>query len=118
MVITAWLAELILITMRDVKKGSTNSVAGFPLPADYLASFGIFGVLAALPPSASTFAGVTAWGFVVATALNFFDPTLNKAGNANGTGTAASVGGVTQTSSGTASATQVIPASIPTASIA
>lgn len=77
-VISAWMAELIIITLRDVKKGSTNSVAGFPLPADYLASFVIYGALGALPPAASTFAGVTAWGFTIATFLNFIDPTLNK----------------------------------------
>lgn len=116
-VVAPWLAELILITIRNTKKGASDNIAGFPLPADYLATFAIFGVLGALPSSASTFAAVTGWGYVVATALNLFDPTLNKAGDANGSGTAASVGGVSTSStpaknpnSGTAPA----PATIPT----
>lgn len=106
-VVTAWLAEMVIITLRDVKKGATNNVAGFPLPADYLASFAIFGVLGALPDSASTFAAVTGWGFVIATYLNFVDPTLNKSTTAQPAASAA-----------TPTSAQVAPATIPAAHVA
>lgn len=99
-VITAWIAELIIITMRDTKKGASNEILGFPLPADYLASFVIYGVLGALPPAASTFAGVTAWGFTIATFLNFVDPTLSKQSTSSST---------TSTASPPTSATAVSP---------
>ena len=107
-VITAWIAEMLIITARDVKKGASNNVAGFPLPADYLASFAIFGVLGALPNSASTFAGVTAWGFVIATFLNFVDPTLGAQNQANGTAPVSIKG---------AAGPSPVPASIPTQSV-
>jgi hypothetical protein len=72
------MAELVIITLRNAKSGAKDNVAGFPLPADYLATFAIFGVLGSLPESASTFATVTGWGYVVATFLHFVDPTLQK----------------------------------------
>ena len=77
-VTTAWLAELIIITARDFKKGATNQVGGLPLPADYLASFAVFGVLGLATGDAGKVAGIAAWGFVIATFLNLFDPTLSK----------------------------------------
>lgn len=77
-VTTAWIVQLGIITYRDMKKGATNNIAGLPLPADYLASFAIFGVLGLIPGDAAKVAGVAAWGFVVATFLNLFDPTLAK----------------------------------------
>lgn len=111
-IVVPWLAEMIIITIRDLKKGSTNNVAGLPLPADYLASFAIFGVLGALPESANTFAAVTGWGFVIATFLNLVDPTLNKAGQPNGTAPAATA------STATPPPGSVAPASTPAAQTA
>jgi hypothetical protein len=82
-VLSAWLVEVGLITYRDLKAGSTNTINGLPLPADYVATFVVFGALGALAevPAARNFAGITAWGFVLASVLNLVDPTspLNRA---------------------------------------
>lgn len=77
-VLSAWLVEVGLITYRDIaRSNSTNTIGGLPLPADYLATFVVFGSLAALSEveSARTFCGITAWGFVLASLLNLVDPT-------------------------------------------
>lgn len=76
---TAWLAEVALITYRDFKKGSANNLSGFPLPADYLATFAIFGILGLFDgASSSRLTGAIGWGYVVATFLNLFNPTLSS----------------------------------------
>jgi hypothetical protein len=67
--LAAALVESVLVTYRDL---SAQKVA--PPPSDYVAVAIIFGGLALLPPSASTFASVTGWGLVVATFLNFWSP--------------------------------------------
>ncbi len=78
-VVLPWMIELGLITYRGYKKkGTTNLVGGLPLPADYLASFAIFGVLGLFSGSAQKPATAVAWGYVAATFLNLFDPTLSK----------------------------------------
>lgn len=79
-VLVAWAVEVGLITYRDFKKGSKNNVGGLPLPADYLATFIIFGVLALPSGEFQKPATLAAWGYVAATFLNLFDPTFNKAG--------------------------------------
>jgi hypothetical protein len=78
-VVIAWTVELGLITYRGFKKGAKQNVGGLPLPADYLATFAIFGVLGLFSGVAEKPATAVAWGYVAATALNLFDPTLNKA---------------------------------------
>jgi hypothetical protein len=73
----AWLVEAGIITYRDVTKyKATNTIAGMPIPSDYLATFVIYGSLAAIAqaPSARTFAAVTAWAFVGTTLLDIFNP--------------------------------------------
>ncbi len=70
----AWLAEVGIITWRDLKPGSGHSIAGLPLPADYLATFALYGALGLVPSSnrgASRAAALVGWGFVVATFMNF-----------------------------------------------
>lgn len=70
MLFTALLAELALITYRDLTKAPTppNHV---PLPSEYLAAVGIFGLLSLFGSSegGQKFAGTVAWGLVIATAL-------------------------------------------------
>ena len=105
---TAWIAEMILITYRNQKSGAPDNVAGFPLPADYLASFAIFGVLAALPDSASKLSGAVGWGYVVATFLNLFNPTNPTGKKAAATTTASTTSTKTAT---------VTPASTPAATL-
>jgi hypothetical protein len=106
--LSAWIAEVALITYRDLKKGATNTVGGLPLPADYLATFAIFGVLGLIGESGKTFAATVGWGYVVATFLNLFDPTLNK-----GTGTATTTATPATPTNGTAT----IPAPATTPSV-
>lgn len=65
-----WLVALVIITYRDMRKGSTNNVGGLPLPADYLASFAIFGALSLFTGEAERIGTVAGWGFVVAMLLN------------------------------------------------
>lgn len=77
---SAWLAEVVLITYRAVKQpaasgsAGTQSVPNLPLPSYYAATFVIYGALSFLPESAETFAALVGWGFVVATALNLYEP--------------------------------------------
>lgn len=77
-VILPWLVEVGIITYRDFKKGSPDNVGGLPLPADYFATFVIFGALSLFTGGAEKPATLAAWGYVIATFLNLFDPTLNK----------------------------------------
>ena len=77
----AWLAEVGIITWRDVTgKVPNHSINGLPLPADYLASFLIFGALGFVPkdnPAASRTAALIGWGYVVATYLNVAPKIVN-----------------------------------------
>ena len=76
-VITALLAEIVLITYRAASRDTTktNPLAPFPVPAAYLGAFTVFGVLSVLPGRAQVPAGVFAWGLVIATGLNFYTST-------------------------------------------
>ena len=93
-VLAAWLVEIGLITWRDLTgKAPNHTINGFPLPADYLATFLIFGSLGLVPSSnarASRAATAAAWGFVVATYLNALPTALNPSGTPKATGTAGS----------------------------
>lgn len=93
-VLTAWLAEMAIITWRDVtKKVPDHTINGFPLPADYLATFLIFGTLGLVPKDnggAYKAAALAAWGFVIATYLNALPGPLNPTAPPKNTGTAGS----------------------------
>lgn len=99
-VLTAWLAEIGIITWRDLTgKDPTHTINGFPLPADYLATFVIFGTLGLVGkgnPGASRAAALAAWAYVIATYVNALPTALNPSAPAKTTGTA---GGATSTSS-------------------
>lgn len=87
-VVLPWGIAVGIITFRDFKKGATNNVAGLPLPADYLATFIIFGTLSLFSGEAQKPATALAWGYVVAMLLHFIDPTFsgkNKAAPAKTT---------------------------------
>lgn len=75
-VLAAWVVELGVITYRDFKGG--RLLNGLPIPADFLATFVIFGALGLLGagdnPNRRNFATATAWGFVVATLVQAIDP--------------------------------------------
>ena len=92
-VLAAWLVEIGLITWRDLTgKDKTHTINGFPLPADYLATFAVFGVLGLVPKDsggASRAATLAAWAFVLATYMNALPSTLNPSGAPKTTGTTA-----------------------------
>lgn len=96
-VTTAWIAQLIIITYRDLKPGSTHNIGGLPLPADYLASFAIFGALGLIGGDAAKPAGVAAWGFVIASFLNLFPSKLvpSTSSSASSSATTSSTKGAT-----------------------
>lgn len=107
-VVIAWFTEVVLITYRAMRKPTTtssavnssvnNTVGGLPLPSEYLATFVIFGTLSLFSGNAEKPATVAAWGYVIATALNLFDPTFSSAGSK-----------VTNTSTGTTATNPVNP---------
>ncbi len=70
------LAEVALITYRDVKAGTNvvNPLPHFPLPSQFLSVGIVYGALAMFPDNASTLAATIGWGFVIATLLNVFTP--------------------------------------------
>jgi hypothetical protein len=74
--VTAWLAEVVLISYRATRKGANEgtSTLALPLPSQFVGSFAIYGVLGLLPDSASTFASLVGWGLVAATFLNLYQP--------------------------------------------
>jgi hypothetical protein len=90
-VLLAWLTEIGIITWRDLTgKAPNHTISGFPLPADYLATFMVFGVLGMVPKDnagASRAAALAAWAFVIATYMNALPTALNPSGTPKATGT-------------------------------
>lgn len=77
-----WVAELVLITYRDVQGKTQSGGLGFrhlPLPSEFLATFVVFGALGLLAgeegEGRTTVATMFGWGVVVATLLNLWNPT-------------------------------------------
>lgn len=74
-ILSAWFAEVVLITYRGVKGGTTGPIKGLPLPADYVGSTIIYGGLGLLGNTkAAPVAAMIGWGLVVSTLLNLFTP--------------------------------------------
>lgn len=73
---SAWLTEVVLLTYRATRKGANAGTVSvpLPLPAQYAATFIVFGALGLIPGEGQKVAGVVGWGLVVATLLNFWDP--------------------------------------------
>ena len=91
-VLLAWLTEVGLITWRDLTgKAPGHTVVGFPLPADYLATFIVFGTLGMVPKDnagASRAAALAAWAYVIATYMDALPKSLNPSGTPKPNGTA------------------------------
>lgn len=104
-VLAAWLVEIGLITWRDLSgKDKNHTIAGLPLPADYIATFVIFGGLGLVPSSnqgASRAATLAAWAYVVATYMNALPQTLNPSGTPKATSTNATTSPTRSTPTGT-----------------
>lgn len=75
-IVTAAIAETIVITYRDIKNGSNkdNPIPHLPIPSQYTSVVLIYGALAFAPEAAANLAGMIGWGFVVATILNLWTP--------------------------------------------
>jgi hypothetical protein len=75
-VVTAALAETIVITYRDLKNGSNknNPIPHLPLPSQYTSVAIVYGALAFFPQKFQNVAGAIGWGFVLATVLNLWTP--------------------------------------------
>lgn len=73
----AWAVEAGIVTWRSFAKDHRP-----PLPSEFVSTFVVFGVLGAIAeiPNARTLATVTAWGIVLATALNYADPASGTIG--------------------------------------
>ena len=104
-VLLAWLTEIGLITWRDLTgKAPNHTINGFPLPADYLATFLVFGTLGLVPKDnagASRAATLAAWAFVIATYMNALPTALNPSGAPTVKGAATGTTPATPTSSST-----------------
>lgn len=73
--LTAFLAEVALITYRNVKPGisvPTDAPIPAPLPSVYAAPAIAFGLLGLVPSRGQSVAGMIGWGLVAATFLNLF----------------------------------------------
>lgn len=68
-VVLPWLAEIGLITWRDMRNAKHP-----PLPSELLSTFVIFGALSLIPEEYGTLSALAGWGLVVATLLNAYDP--------------------------------------------
>jgi hypothetical protein len=99
------MVEVGLITWRDLTgKDPTHVINGFPLPADYLATFMVFGALGLVPKDnggASKAATLAAWAFVVATYINALPAALNPSGAPKASISTAGTTPATPTSSST-----------------
>jgi hypothetical protein len=71
---TAWAAQLVIITYRASKQPAGNPIGGLALPSQYASSFIIYGALGLIPDSGKQFATAVGWGLVVATLLNLWTP--------------------------------------------
>ena len=102
----AWLVEVGIITWRDLTgKAKNHTVAGLPIPADYVATFVIFGALGFVPKDnvgASRTAALVAWAYVVATYMNVAPAMINPTGK---TASTSSTSSQTTSSAGATSAT-------------
>lgn len=74
--LSAWVAEIVLIAYRGAKSGSTanNPIPHLALPSEYASTFIIFGALAFIPGQGQRVASAVGWGLVVATFLDLWNP--------------------------------------------
>ncbi len=74
--LSAWVAEIVLIAYRGAKSGTTadNPIPHLALPSEYASTFIIFGALAFVPGEAQKVATAVGWGLVAATFLNLWNP--------------------------------------------
>lgn len=85
--LSAWVAEMVLIAYRGSKSGSTanNPIPHLALPSEYASTFIIYGALAFIPGEGQRVATAVGWGLVVATFLNLWTPGKSVTGKAGAT---------------------------------
>lgn len=98
--LSAWIAEMVLIAYRGAKSGSTanNPIPHLTLPSEYASTFIIFGALAFIPGEGQKVATAFGWGLVGATFLNLWNP----GGTVKGSTTPAATQGSSTTTPATA----------------
>lgn len=72
--LSAWLAQVAIITYRGVKQTPRTTPLPMPLPSSYVSSFLIYGGLSLLPAQASPVTTALGWGLVVANLLGLWAP--------------------------------------------
>ncbi len=92
--LSAWVAEMVLIAYRGAKSGTTanNPIPHLSLPSEYASTFIIFGALSFIPGEGQRVAAAFGWGLVIATALNVFTPPGSSAAPITTTPAAAPAG--------------------------
>jgi len=76
---SAFFAEVALVSYRWFKAGPKvpqDAPFGLPLPSQYTAPMVVYATLGLLPNSLGPVPGLLGWGFVVATLLNLWSPTV------------------------------------------
>ena len=106
--VSAWIAEMVLIAYRGAKTGTTanNPIPHLALPSEYASTFIIFGALAFIPGEGQKVATAAGWGLVLATFLNLWNPGGTVKANPNAIGGG---GSSTDTANATAVATSAGP---------
>lgn len=89
--LSAWIAEIVLIAYRGAKTGTTknNPIPHLALPSEYASTFIIYGALAFVPGEGQKVAAAVGWGLVAATFLNLWNPGGTVKGAAPSTSTTA-----------------------------
>ena len=91
----AFIVEIGLITYRTVRAGGivtpTTAPIPAPLPSLYVSAVFVYGALGLVSGKAAPVAGLIGWGFVIATALNVFNPGAANANAATSSSTAATL---------------------------
>jgi hypothetical protein len=74
--LSAWIAEMVLIAYRGAKSGETanNPIPHLALPSEYASTFIIYGALAFVPGDGQRVAAAIGWGLVAATFLDLWNP--------------------------------------------
>jgi hypothetical protein len=74
--LSAWVAEMVLIAYRGSKTGTTanNPIPHLAMPSEYASTFIIYGALAFIPGQGQKVASAIGWGLVAATFLNLWTP--------------------------------------------
>jgi hypothetical protein len=84
--LSAWIAEMVLIAYRGAKNGTTatNPIPHLSLPSEYASTFIIFGGLAFIPGEGQKVATAFGWGIVIATLMNLWNPPGTNLGTTTG----------------------------------